>query len=251
MRSGCSACRNLSGDPVVRARTSNGPLSGPVRLRWWSCRASKPGSIGPLSRSATTVPDFGALATPSTGRLPLGCVSSLRDVSVLSRSSAVFPAAILRFCCRAAVNRPRATLRFTMALYRLELGGEGELLVGSCWFAPFSESEQLGSRFGSRPVSKPFSPVNWNRSVRVASCTMPATRTSRCGVLCAASNFEMSRRVQPGFFSSVSTVSTASSVPSVSPLTCLRTTADTSAQRGSYWVNSANSRSRRGPTPRS
>ena len=43
-----------------------------------------------------------------------------------------------------------------------ELGGESELLVGSCFFAPFYESEQLGSH--ARPAtltSKPVSPVNF------------------------------------------------------------------------------------------
>ena len=41
-----------------------------------------------------------------------------------------------------------------------ELGGESELLVGSCFFAPFYESEQLGSH--DRPAtltSKPVSPI--------------------------------------------------------------------------------------------
>lgn len=32
--------------------------------------------------------------------------------------STVFPVAIPRFCCRAAMNRPRAALRLTVALYR-------------------------------------------------------------------------------------------------------------------------------------
>ena len=78
------------------------------------------------------------------------------------RPSVVFPTVILRFCCRAAADRPRAALLLTMTLHlpeirRRERTASLAILVG----APFSESEQLGSR--SRPsllTSKPVSPVS-------------------------------------------------------------------------------------------
>ena len=48
---------------------------------------------------------------------------------------AFFRAVILRFCCRAAMDWPRAALLLTMSLYRV-LGGESELLVGNSVFCP-------------------------------------------------------------------------------------------------------------------
>ena len=72
--------------------------------------------------------------------------------------SSVFPNVIPRFCCRAAVNWPRATLRLTVALLP-QLSGESELLVGSYFFAPFYESEQLESHARTTNLtSKPVSP---------------------------------------------------------------------------------------------
>jgi hypothetical protein len=50
--------------------------------------------------------------------------------------SAFFLAVILRFCCRAAMDWPRAALLLTMSLYYLiRSGGKSELLVGnSVWY---------------------------------------------------------------------------------------------------------------------
>jgi len=53
----------------------------------------------------------------------------------LSAVSSVFPAVILRFCCRAAVDWPRAPLLVTMSLYD-GLGRESELLVGNSFGCP-------------------------------------------------------------------------------------------------------------------
>jgi hypothetical protein len=79
---------------------------------------------------------------------------SFPDVSGLSRRQRSLPAVHHRFCCRAAVVRPRAPSQVTMTpcRYLIRSSGEGvRLLVGSCVVAPFSESEQLGSRgFGFR-----------------------------------------------------------------------------------------------------
>ena len=50
---------------------------------------------------------------------------------------AVFPAAIPRFCCRAAVDRPRAPFLVTMSLHSPDgSGGESELLVGNSLGCP-------------------------------------------------------------------------------------------------------------------
>jgi len=100
-------------------------------------------------------------ATP-TGRLLVHAVHKSRYNFLYSHrsftTSSVFPNVIPRFCCRAAVNWPRATLRLTVALCH-GLGGESELLVGSYFFAPFYESEQLESHARtSNLTSKPVSP---------------------------------------------------------------------------------------------
>jgi hypothetical protein len=74
--------------------------------------------------------------------------------------SAVFPAAIPRFCCRAAVNRPRAPFLVTMSLRHLtNQAARANCWLAILWVAPFSESEQLGSH-GRPPelLSKPVSP---------------------------------------------------------------------------------------------
>ena len=74
--------------------------------------------------------------------------------------SAVFPTVILRFCCRAAVNRPRAPFLVTMSLRHLtDQAARANCSSAILWVAPFSESEQLGSH--ERPAtltSKPVSP---------------------------------------------------------------------------------------------
>ena len=75
--------------------------------------------------------------------------------------SAVFPAAILRFCCRAAVDRPRAAFLLTMSLRSpKDQAARANCSLAILVVAPFNESEQLGSH--DRPamlMSKPVSPV--------------------------------------------------------------------------------------------
>ena len=52
-------------------------------------------------------------------------------------TSAFFLAVISRFCCRAAVDRPRAPFLVTMSLhYLIRSGGESELLVGNSVLCP-------------------------------------------------------------------------------------------------------------------
>ena len=51
--------------------------------------------------------------------------------------SAVFPAVTHRFCCRAAVSRPRVPLLVAVSLYHLSRSGsESELAVGGSFCCP-------------------------------------------------------------------------------------------------------------------
>ncbi len=75
--------------------------------------------------------------------------------------SAVFPAVIPHFCCRAVMDWPRAALLLTMTLLPSEMNQAARANCSSAILlvAPFSESEQLGSQ--TRPtvlMSKPVSP---------------------------------------------------------------------------------------------
>ncbi len=121
----------------------------------------------------TTIPDF----TPTQVYRRVGCSPEGGPRIVFpnrQRSfspSAVFPAVIPHFCCRAVMDWPRATFLLTMTLRSSEMNQAARancssaILVG----APFSESEQLGSQ--TRPtvlMSKPVSPVK--RYVK-AQCT--------------------------------------------------------------------------------
>ena len=118
----------------------------------------------PVDEPATTIPVPGADAAPPAGRLTTRCGGPRSVFPEGQRSflpSAVFPAVIPRFCCRAAVEWPRATFLLTMSLRSPEdqaarANCSSAILVG----APFYESEQLGSH--ARPASltsKPVSPV--------------------------------------------------------------------------------------------
>ena len=81
-----------------------------------------------------------------TGK-PVLTAGSFSDVSGLSRRQWSFPTVLHRFCCRAAVNRPRVALLLAMTLYRLiRSDGESEIvLIGVSVFARFKESELLRS----------------------------------------------------------------------------------------------------------
>ena len=67
----------------------------------------------------TTIPDSLANAARPAGRLTVasgGPRSVFAECQQTFLQSAVFPAAIPRFCCRAAVDRPRAPFLVTMSL---------------------------------------------------------------------------------------------------------------------------------------
>src|SRR5918994_1545880 len=119
----------------------------------------------PVDEPATTIPDYEAVAASPAGRSTTasgGPRSVFPECQPAFRRSAVFPAVISRFCCRAAGDRPRVALLLTIFLSltwnqaATANCSDVAILVG----APFSESEQLGSR--ARPsslTSKPVSPV--------------------------------------------------------------------------------------------
>ena len=114
---------------------------------------------------ATTVPDSLANAARPAGRLTSasgGPRSVFAECQQTFLQSAVFLAVIPRFCCRAAVDRPRAPFLVTMSLHYLtNQAARANCSLAILFFAPFSESEQLGSH--ARPeklMSKPVSPMS-------------------------------------------------------------------------------------------
>lgn len=69
----------------------------------------------------TTIPAFRLTAVGSAGRLALGpTAGSFPDVSGLSRRQWSFPTVHPRFCCRAAVIRPRAPSLVTVFLLQTD-----------------------------------------------------------------------------------------------------------------------------------
>ena len=95
-----------------------------------------------MNDNATTVPDIEADAASPAGRMAV-TVSGGRQRRVFARGqpsfrpSMVFPIVISRFCCRAAMEWPRATLLLTMTLcYLTRSGCESELLVGNSCLCP-------------------------------------------------------------------------------------------------------------------
>ena len=129
-------------------------------------RSGAGGNRTPVHQSvdglATTIPDI----RPTQVGRRVGCSPEGGPRIVFPNGqrsfspSAVFPAVIPHFCCRAVMDWPRATFLLTMTLHSPEnqaarANCSSAILVG----APFSESEQLGSQ--TRPtvlMSKPVSP---------------------------------------------------------------------------------------------
>jgi hypothetical protein len=117
----------------------------------------------PVNEPATTIPDIDTDAVSPTGRLSArGGPRAVFPTSQRSFSpSAVFPAVIPHFCCRAVMDWPRATFLLTMTLR----SPENQAARANCSsailvVAPFSESEQLGSQTRTALLtSKPVSPV--------------------------------------------------------------------------------------------
>jgi hypothetical protein len=118
----------------------------------------------PVIEPATTIPGIATDAVTPTGRLSArGGPRSVFPVSQRSFSpSAVFPAVIPHFCCRAVMDWPRATFLLTMTLRSLDVNQAARANCSSAILvvAPFSESEQLGSQTRTALLtSKPVSPM--------------------------------------------------------------------------------------------
>jgi len=126
-----------------------------------------------VTNRATTIPVLRPQRLPSPrvdGTHEECTAGSFPDVSVLSRRQRSLPAVHHRFCCRAAVVRPRAPLLVTMTLYKLTRSGcESELLVGGSVCAPFNESEPLGShaRIPDLVVENRSAPCSWTQATGV------------------------------------------------------------------------------------
>ena len=118
----------------------------------------------PVIEPATTIPGIATDAVTPTGRLSArGGPRSVFPVSQRSFSpSAVFPAVIPHFCCRAVMDWPRATFLLTMTLRSLDVNQAARANCSSAILLvpPFSESEELGSQTRTALLtSKPVSPV--------------------------------------------------------------------------------------------
>ena len=119
----------------------------------------------PVDELATTIPDVATDAVTPTGRLSArgGPRSVFPECQRSFSPSAVFPAVIPHFCCRAVMDWPRATFLLTMTLRSLDVNQAARAnCLGSAILvvAPFYESEQLGSQTRTALLtSKPVSPV--------------------------------------------------------------------------------------------
>ena len=153
--------------PVREGRVEQRRDVVPCRLGGVPRRRGAGGNRTPVQQSEngpdTTIPDF----TPTQVYRRVGCSPEDEPRIVFpnrQRSfspSAVFPAVIPHFCCRAVMDWPRAALLLTMTLYSSEMNQAARANCSSAILlvAPFSESEQLGSQ--TRPtvlMSKPVSP---------------------------------------------------------------------------------------------
>ena len=103
---------------------------------------------------ATTVPDSLANAARPAGRLTVasgGPRSVFAECQQTFLRSAVFPAAIPRLCCRAAVDRPRAPFLVTMYLYYLLIRRRRRTARWQFYFLPRLASLSNSGRTSRRP----------------------------------------------------------------------------------------------------
>ena len=135
-----------------------------MHVRW---RGGAGGNRTPVHQlvyePATTIPDIETDAVSPAGRMPPKWQRQGFPYGQWSfQLSAVFLAVIPRFCCRAAVDWPRATFLLTMTLRSLDVNQAARANCSSAIlvFAPINESEQLGSQTRTALLtSKPVSPV--------------------------------------------------------------------------------------------
>ena len=99
--------------------------------------------------------------------------------------SAVCPSCLHRFCCQAAVDRPRVPLPVAMTLYRLtRSGGESEIVrIGVSVGAPFLESGQLRSHVTTTAIGvETDQPRGWwpeGRRVQMSGALLSSIRVTK------------------------------------------------------------------------
>jgi len=144
------------GEAKISKQPEGCPMFGGSRTRvrakldTWSWRESNPRPLKGCNPRYDHSRVRGCAAASSPGRVERRAAptaGSFSDVSVLSRRQWSLPTVLHRFCCRAAVNRPRVALLLAMTLgYPIRSDGKSEIvLIGVSVGAPFQESEQLRS----------------------------------------------------------------------------------------------------------
>ena len=121
-----------------------------------------------MSVRDTTIPDFETDAISPTGRM-FSIARKPRHVFACGQRtfsrSAFFLAVIPRFCCRAAVDRPRAPFLVTMSLYNLRIRRQERTAGWQFCFLPrltiLSKSGRtLGHRNSCRNLSAPITSMH-------------------------------------------------------------------------------------------
>ena len=121
-----------------------------------------------MSVRDTTIPDFETDAISPTGRI-FPIARKPRHVFACGQRtfsrSAFFLAVIPRFCCRAAVDRPRAPFLVTMSLYNLSIRRQERTAGWQFCFLPrltiLSKSGRtLGHRNSCRNLSAPITSMH-------------------------------------------------------------------------------------------
>ena len=131
-----------------------------------------------MSVRDTTIPDFETDAISPTGRM-FSIARKPRHVFACGQRtfsrSAFFPAVIPRFCCRAAVDRPRAPFLVTMSLYNLRIRRQERTAGWQFCFLPrltiLSKSGRtLGHRNSCRNLSAPITSMRCHSTATVGDC---------------------------------------------------------------------------------
>ena len=164
--------------------SANRAIGSPVRLcrsGGWRVRSAARASCEPAGRNSgaggnrtlvrravgvcvTTIPEMWLAVATLPGQVVRGCgpsVGSFPDVSGLSHRQWSLPTVLHRFCCRAAVNRPRVPLPVAMSLNYL-IGIRQRERQGRCrvfWVPRFRSLSNSGrTRRLAISTSKPISP---------------------------------------------------------------------------------------------
>ena len=127
-----------------------------------------------MSVRDTTIPDFETDAISPTGRMSPIARKPRHVFACGQRTfsrSAFFLAVIPRFCCRAAVDRPRAPFLVTMSLYNLSIRRQERTAGWQFCFLPrltiLSKSGRtLGHRNSCRNLSAPITLMPFDHTGR-------------------------------------------------------------------------------------